>query len=300
MGARRAKAAATIEQAADSGKASATPYLDVAVDDLHGVEVLHRVRHAQQHLHHASIVDAQGAVCQGAVEGATLHGVPQRAAIAVLGGEGGAAARLGRRPEANAVAAAFGLDEARGSGRNTAGSRASPPEPGCCKWARRLRRLLPPPQGPARGTACGSRDQLARQHAGRSRCTILLDRKAERPAWRRIDLAQVYKQARGADTTGPKPGAPPGLTLDLDHVGQAAVELHDVGVVHHRQHRHLHRVLHRPSGVLGRRRQHLGGVLWGGDVSTHKARAAEAGAAKLDALLLGRWTKTLLMHIGKM
>lgn len=45
---------------------------------------------------------------------------------------------------------------------------------------------------------------------------------------------------------------PPPLTRVLDHVGEAAKDLDDVGVRHGREHGHLERVLHRLALVLAR------------------------------------------------
>ena len=62
---------------------------------------------------------------------------------------------------------------------------------------------------------------VARQHAPEARARLLL------------------LQLRGARCIA---GAAAGWRRDLDHVGEARVDRHDVGVLHAREHRHLHRV----------------------------------------------------------
>ena len=61
-----------------------TTRLDVAVYELHAVEVLHRPRHVQQDVQRGTQVDGRAAARQRAVEQAAADGVAQRAAVAVL------------------------------------------------------------------------------------------------------------------------------------------------------------------------------------------------------------------------
>ena len=78
-------------------KASQT-HLDVAVHQLHGVQVLHRVGDVQQQLHHGAQVDADRAAGQRAVQQALLDAVAEGAAVAVLRGGGRGAGRGGGEP----------------------------------------------------------------------------------------------------------------------------------------------------------------------------------------------------------